>query len=441
MKQHALLRRALPLVLLVAVLFTSALPASASLFGRSEGAGEAAVSALAKNGPVGGVVSFSSEDFKLTPGSKATLESIVITALPDVSTGALVLGGRELAVGDEVAMSAVDGLRFLSAAAPGADFAAFTFTPVFDGGSAGEEVSAQIHLLSAANGAPVAENLEMSTYKNVAVTGRFTATDPEGDLLTFQLLSKPARGAVTMPEDGSSDFVYTPYENKTGKDSFTYVAIDAVGNASAPATVKMKIEKASTKVTYADMDGVPAYKAAIRLAEEGVFVGECMGGEYFFQPELGVSRGEFVAMAMNACGVEALEGVERTGFADDVSIPTWAKPYVSSALKSGLVQGTQNEAGQVVFNADSSITRAEASVLLDRMLQITDVAEPTLAASDAPAWASQSAANLASCGVIRPDSSGALTLGGTMTRADAAELLCGALEVLDQRDGGGWFHW
>ena len=126
-----------------------------------------------------------------------------------------------------------------------------------------------------------------------------------------------------------------PYENKTGKDSFTYVAVDAVGNSSDPATVKIKIEKPNTKVTYADMDGDPAHKAAIRLAEEGIFVGECMGGAYFFQPDAAVTRGEFVAMAMNAAGMEALEDVERTGFADDVSIPTWAKPYVSSALKAG----------------------------------------------------------------------------------------------------------
>ena len=38
--------------------------------------------------------------------------------------------------------------------------------------------------------------------------------DPEGDLLTFQLISKPARGAVTQAEDGSAAFTYTPYENK-----------------------------------------------------------------------------------------------------------------------------------------------------------------------------------------------------------------------------------
>ena len=127
-------------------------------------------------------------------------------------------------------------------------------------------MSVGLYLLTAQNAAPIAENLELSTYKNVAITGTFAATDPEGDLITFRLVDKPKRGAVTLSEDGSAEFVYTPYENKTGKDSFTYVAVDAVGNTSAPATVKVKIEKANTKVTYADMDGVPAYRAALRLA-------------------------------------------------------------------------------------------------------------------------------------------------------------------------------
>ena len=146
-------------------------------------------------------------------------------------------------------------------------------------------------------------------------------------------------------------------------------------------------------------------------------------------------------MAMNACHIEALEGVERTGFADDASIPTWAKPYVSSALKSGLIQGSRGSDGQVVFQADSPVTMAEAAVLLDRMLRISDVAEPTFAASDVPAWASQSAANLISCGVISADNSGTLAMSQTLTRADAAELLCGALDILEQRDDGGWLWW
>ena len=90
---------------------------------------------------------------------------------------------------------------------------------------------------------------------------------------------------------------------------------------------------------------------------------------------------------MDAAGLEALEGVERTGFADDEAIETWAKPYVSSALKSGLIQGSLDESGQAVFRGSETVTAAEAAVLLDRALQITDVDAQTFASADAPAWA------------------------------------------------------
>ena len=412
---------------LAAALLTAALPASA-LFLDQE-ATQPAVLDVVKNGMATETIAFQSSDFVVE--GEGALDAIVITDLPDAAAGMLTVGDQMVGEGDVIAMLAVDGLRFTPSLLTELTEASFRFQPLFAGGEPGVEAGVELHLLSQANGAPVAENLELSTYKNVAVTDRFSAVDPEGDLLTYRLVKKPARGAVTIGEDGQ--FVYTPYENKTGKDSFTYIAMDTVGNASDPATVKVKIEKPDTKVTYADLSGHPAHKAAIRLAEEGVFVGECMGGEYFFQPDAAVTRSEFVAMAMNAAGVESLEGVSRTGFADDESIPTWAKPYVSSALKCGLVQGTTDEEGRVVFRADDSITTAEAAVLLDRVLSVTDVDAQTFAA-DAPAWAAQSAANLSTCGVLPADAG----LTETLTRGEAAELLCAALDLLDSRDTG-WF--
>ena len=104
-----------------------------------------------------------------------------------------------------------------------------------------------------------------------------------------------------LSEDGSAQFVYTPYENKTGKDSFTYVAIDSAGNTSPEAKVTIQIDKPDTKVDYADLDGSPAHKAALRLAEEGIFVGEYRNGQYFFDPDQTVSRAEFLSLAMGNC--------------------------------------------------------------------------------------------------------------------------------------------
>ena len=439
MKHRAFLRRSLPLLSLTVLLLTFALPTYA-LFGIGEEEEAPSVAAFSKNGPAGSAITFSAEDFVVQSGG--ALDSIVISTLPDQAAGILTLGGQPLNAGDVVAMNAVSGLSFQPLTASAVTSASFTFTPVFSDGTSGSPVEVGLHLLSEANSAPIAENLELCTYKNVAITASFAATDPEGDLLTFQLVDKPARGAVTMPEDGSNEFVYTPYENKTGKDSFTYVAVDAVGNTSAPATVKVKIEKASTKVTYSDMDGVSAHKAAIRLAEEGIFVGECMGGEYFFNPDTPVSRSEFLTMTMKATGLDALEDVTTTGFADDAAIPTWAKGYAASALKAGVVQGAADEVGRIVFNAEDTITRAEAAVLLDRALQVSDVSEAMATVDElAPAWAVQSAANLESCGVLAAGSTGTLELNDQLTRADAAEMILGALEVLDARDSGGWFNW
>ncbi|MEG2001064.1 MAG: Ig-like domain-containing protein, partial [Evtepia sp.] len=186
-------------------------------------------------------------------------------------------------------------------------------------------------LSPASNQPPIAQNMELATYQNIASTGRFLATDPEGDLITFRITKKPARGSVAISE--GTQFIYTPYENKTGKDSFSYVAEDAGGNTSTPATVKFKIKKPDTKVTYADMNGHPAHSAAIRLAEKNILTGARLGTVYFFQPNVSVTREEFLAMAMDTMGVKTLRDATATGFADDDLIAAWAKPYIASALK------------------------------------------------------------------------------------------------------------
>ena len=280
---------------------------------------------------------------------------------------------------------------------------------------------------------PIAEHLTLTTYKNVAVEGNFAAVDPDGEGVTFRITKNPARGAVTQAEEGSAAFTYTPYEGKLGKDSFTYVAEDASGNVSQPALVSIKITRPDTKVTYADMSGHPAHKAAIALAEEAVFVGERMGQTWFFRPEAQVTREEFLAMAMEVTGMETLPEARMTGFSDDDSISVWAKPYVASALRSGMIQGSGTQEGPA-FSPARAITQTEAAVLLERLLRVADVADTgKLTGEAAPVWAHQSVVNLEAVGVLE----GSADLNGNLTRAQAAELLLSAMEVLDFRGD----HW
>ena len=286
------------------------------------------------------------------------------------------------------------------------------------------------------NAAPIAENLTLKTYKGVAIASRFAAVDPEGDLVTFQVVDSPARGQITLDENDSSAFWYTPYEGKKGKDSFTYVAIDANGNTSKPATVKITIEKQKTAVTYSDMDGSPSQYAALRLAEAGVYTGRKVGELYCFDPDETFTREEFLVMAMTAAEAAPLSDVSLTGFYDDREISAWAKGYVSAALIQGTVRGSSNGAGQVVFNAGDAVTCAQAAVIIDRLLAMGDVSSSAAFSAEAvPAWAYQSAVNMEAVSVLP----GSANLSQTLSRAEAAEMLSAMLDVLDSRQTGWWF--
>src|SRR5262249_31161410 len=63
-------------------------------------------------------------------------------------------------------------------------------------------------------------------------------TDADGDSLTAVLVSTATNGTLTLSANGS--FAYTPANNFTGSDSFTYKANDGLAN-SGVATVTLTV--------------------------------------------------------------------------------------------------------------------------------------------------------------------------------------------------------
>ena len=288
--------------------------------------------------------------------------------------------------------------------------------------------------VSAANRVPVAENLTLSTYKSVSVGGDLRAVDPDGDLLSFRITGEPLKGVVTV--DGSS-FVYIPAEGKRGRDVFTYVAEDSAGGVSAEAQVTVQIRKQDSRLCYADLDGSPLNYAAVRLAEAGIFTGESVGSSRCFCPDAVLTRGEFLAMCATLTEMQPLSDVTRTGFSDDAGILSWQKPYVSAALLYGVVRGSADGSGGVAFRSGDAITRAEAAVMLNNFLEITD-ASAAMAADDVPGWAAQAVMNLDACDIC---SAGDFRADQSLTRGEAALLLSGAMDVLESRDKSVSFRW
>lgn len=270
----------------------------------------------------------------------------------------------------------------------------------------------------AAGSAPVAANLELTTYRGVSVGGQLAAYDPDGGELTFEITTPPVKGTIELFDGGS--FIYTPAGGKKGRDYFGYKAIDSEGNRSQEATAIIRIEKQKKSIEYADMSGRAEEYAALRLAETGVFTGEKLGERYCFYPERELSRGEFLSMCMLAAGEDAFPSVLSTGFGDDASIPAWMKGYVTTAVMCGVIDtAAENEN----FSAQETISGGDAALILNAAMAYQDVSYIKLNAEMDEELA-QACANLIAYGVVEKN----FLPGEKMTRAEAAVLLAAALD-------------
>lgn len=272
--------------------------------------------------------------------------------------------------------------------------------------------------------APIAENLELRTYRGVSVGGELKAYDPDGDLIDFTVTTQPVKGSLSLEEDGS--FVYTPAEGKKGRDYFGYKAVDAEGNCSQEATVIIKIEKQSKDVYYPDMRGSADEYAAVLLSEKNIFTAEQLGGEYCFKPAESVSRGEFLSVCMLASGRPIVKSTSGTGFVNDPGIPDYARNYVASAVMCGVCY--QDAKSGRTFNASEPISRSEAALILDRAMELTNVSYMPLGDEYSPELA-QACVNLSACGLseINPSAKDPLT------RAEMARMLCAAIALVEKR--------
>ena len=282
-------------------------------------------------------------------------------------------------------------------------------------------------------GAPTARDLEIATYRDIPYETQFQAVGEEGETFTFAVADQPRKGTVVVEGDR---FTYAPDEGVTGSDSFTYTATDTAGRVSAPATVKVEIQKPRSGVTYADTAGSAAAAAAQDLAEAGVFTGVKIGDQYYFEPDKTVSRGEFLAMVLETTGREVTD-VTMTGFCDDAAIPTWAKAYAAAGVADGIVQGVSTAEG-AAFQGEDPITFNEAATVLNRALDVADVElEVWYADREAvPSWAAQAVGNMEAVSVLSAGSFGSDGLDSAVTRADAAQMLSAAATLLEGEPAG-----
>ncbi len=290
--------------------------------------------------------------------------------------------------------------------------------------------------VSADNTAPEAGDMSIETQNGIAVFKSFLAADADGDPIGFEVVKYPSHGSVEIVHDGQ--FVYRPLSDFTGKDSFSYRVVDVFGGVSQEKTVDIKVSRPAADIYFDDMKDHWAHNSAIRMASTGLMKGETVDGRLLFYPDEDMTRGDFLALSLIMSGHEKnIPFASKTVFADDSMIPQNIKSYVQYAYDKGIVSGYDNGDGTLNFESDSSVSRAEAAVIINKILDMAEsqVAMPSYKdAKDIPVWASDAVSTLSNLGIMNGNAVGAFFADKKLTRAEGAEIICNVANYIEDKE-------
>ena len=102
---------------------------------------------------------------------------------------------------------------------------------------------------TAGNGDPVTGHYQATTDEDKPVSGKVSATDVDGDALSFAKGTDPAHGSVTV--DAQGNWTYTPAKDYNGADSFTITVSDGKGG-TATATVDIGVNPVNDPPKFED---------------------------------------------------------------------------------------------------------------------------------------------------------------------------------------------
>lgn len=183
--------------------------------------------------------------------------------------------------------------------------------------------------------------------------------------------------------------------------------------------IKAENEKNNQNTLYVDMaESHWAYSKILELTEKGIVNGK---GNGRFAPEESITRAEFVKILCVAMGISTDKITDKF---TDVKAEDWYAPYVSAALKAGIIKGVS----QTEFGADANITRQDICTIIARLEDTLTEYELTFEdALTISEYAKTAVSYLYELGVINGFEDNTFRPQASATRAQAAVIICNYL--------------
>lgn len=288
---------------------------------------------------------------------------------------------------------------------------------------------------------------------------RFPSLPDKGTIL---LNGNPVERLKAIVEKDLSGIVYRPEPNFTGTVNLAWQASD--GKEFSPdGTIKITIEddtpipddseqnpddekpeetpdpdekpeetpdeepEEAKKFPYIDIEGHWSQPYATELALNNVFRGNQIGGNFYFEPDVVLTRGDFVMLLNAVLGISGeTPKVKDFAFSDKDSMPSWLHNQGLLAYEAGIIKGS-GTGTNVAFYPYETLTRAEGFTMLHNIIKEFNTPKPyALTFTDSasvPAWSIAAIQNLLGMKVIEGYPDNTIRPYGTITRAEAAKLI------------------
>lgn len=174
-------------------------------------------------------------------------------------------------------------------------------------------------------------------------------------------------------------------------------------------------------VLFRDVSTHWAKDYIVELTERGVFK-----NQNNFRPNEALLRGELVKIIVEAFHIPVSDKMEPLRL-KDVSISEWYAPYVSAAIKAGIVKGYEDH----TFRPGQVVNRAEALKMILEASQLSDFTSNNNRFTDVPAssWYAKYVQFAYENGIVRGKTGLLFAPSDSVTRAEVSKIIMKTLDL------------